>query len=51
MKGLRDFQSYLIEEEKSELTVEKYLRDAGKFLNWLGTEELTKSIQQEEYPL
>ena len=43
MKGLRDFQSYLIEEEKSELTVEKYLRDAGKFLNWLGTEELTKS--------
>ena len=43
MKMLRDFRDYLIGEEKSELTVEKYLRDAGKFLGWLGGEALTKS--------
>lgn len=43
MKGLSDFRTYLIELEKSELTVEKYLRDVGKFLAWLGGREVTKS--------
>ena len=42
MQELLGFQNYLIESEKSELTVEKYLRDAKKFLAWLGDEELTK---------
>lgn len=37
------FKAYLIREEKSELTVEKYLRDVQKFLLWLGSEELSKS--------
>ena len=42
MQELRDFRDYLIESEKSELTVEKYLRDVRKFLTWLSGEELTK---------
>ena len=42
MQELLGFQNYLIESEKSELTVEKYLRDAKKILAWLGDEELTK---------
>ena len=37
------FKNYLIQEEKSDLTIEKYLRDAGRFLNWLGNRELNKS--------
>lgn len=37
------FKAYLIQEEKSELTVEKYLRDVQKFLLWLGSGELSKS--------
>ena len=36
------FKAYLIQEEKSELTIEKYLRDARRFLNWLGDEDLDK---------
>ena len=37
------FKRYLILEEKSELTIEKYIRDVRKFLDWLGEEELDKS--------
>jgi len=37
------FKAYLIQEEKSELTVEKYVRDVQRFLLWLGDTELTKS--------
>jgi len=37
------YKVYLIEEEKSELTVEKYLRDVRQFLVWLGGRALTKS--------
>lgn len=36
------FKAYLIEEEKSELTVEKYVRDVQRFHVWLGDTELTK---------
>ena len=36
------FKAYLIEEEKSELTVEKYVRDVQRFLVWLGDAELSK---------
>lgn len=39
---MEQFKAYLINEEKSELTVEKYIRDVRKFLTWLGTEELEK---------
>lgn len=37
-----EFKAYLIQEEKSELTVEKYIRDVQKFLLWLESEELDK---------
>ena len=43
MEVMDRFRTYLIQEEKSELTVEKYLRDVQRFLIWLGDAELTKS--------
>ena len=43
MKELLDFRNYLIEGEKSELTVEKYLRDVRRFLAWLGSKPMEKS--------
>lgn len=42
MENLAAFELRLRAEEKSALTVEKYLRDAGAFLCWLGTETLDK---------
>ena len=42
MKQLDEFKEYLTEEEKSQLTQEKYLRDVRKFLSWLGERNLIK---------
>ena len=42
MKQLEEFRNSLAEEEKSPLTIEKYLRDVGKFLGWLEDREITK---------
>ena len=42
MEMLQNFRDYLIQEEKSDLTVEKYVQDAGRFLGWLGDRGLTK---------
>lgn len=42
MKALAEFGNHLIREEKSSLTVEKYVRDVGQFLAWLGAGELSK---------
>lgn len=39
---MTEYRQYLMEEERSEATVEKYLRDAQKFILWLGDRELTK---------
>ena len=39
---MKDFKAYLIQDEKSKNTIEKYIRDAEKFLGWLNTRELTK---------
>ena len=36
------FACYLKREERSGATIEKYLRDAGQFLAWLGEWEITK---------
>ena len=33
---LQSFQQYLLQEEREEGTIEKYLRDAGRFLAWIG---------------
>ena len=37
------FKNYLIEEEKSKATLEKYVRDVAAFYAWLGAKELDKS--------
>ena len=42
MNQLDVFKDYLAEEEKSQLTQEKYLRDVRKFLSWLGERTLSK---------
>lgn len=38
------FKNFLIEEEKSSHTIEKYIRDIRAFQSWLETRELNKSI-------
>lgn len=43
MNTIEAFKTYLIEDEKSELTKEKYIRDVQRFLAWLGDGALTKS--------
>ena len=41
-KRLDEFVHFLISEEKSKATVEKYRRDAGAFISFLGEEEVSK---------
>ena len=41
------FKKYLISEEKSPLTIDKYMRDVRCFLAWLGDTALTKSAVQQ----
>ena len=41
-KVLKEFESYLICKERERATVGKYVRDAERFLSWLGKRELTK---------
>lgn len=41
---LEQFKQYLIEEEKSAATVEKYLRDTAAFVVFLTTREVTKEL-------
>ena len=43
MDFIEKFKQYLVNEEKSDLTVEKYVRDVCKFWSWLAGNELTKS--------
>lgn len=43
-KMLIDFQKYLVSQEKSKTTTEKYLRDANAFANFAGNGEITKEI-------
>ena len=43
MNTIESFKTYLTEDEKSALTREKYVRDAQRFLAWLGDRVLTKS--------
>ena len=42
MKSLEEFNRYLLSEEKSALTREKYLRDVMAFLQWLDRRRITK---------
>lgn len=41
---IKSFERYLFESEKSEHTIEKYLRDIRFFCLWLGEGELTKAM-------
>lgn len=41
---LSDYRAYLIKEEKSTATIEKYLRDAGAFLFYAGESPVTKEV-------
>lgn len=42
-KEIRDFAAHLEEEEKSAATIEKYCREAWRFLDWLKSGELSKA--------
>ena len=41
---MENFKNYLINEEKSEATVSKYLHDVSVFAEWLGTRDLEKIV-------
>ena len=41
-KILKEFEEYLIQEEREKATIGKYLRDAECFLVWLGNRELSE---------
>lgn len=42
LNQILQYKDYLINEEKSEVTVEKYIRDIQAFYKWLNKRELTK---------
>jgi len=44
MNLLSEFEACLLNEEKSRLTIEKYLRDVRKFLLWLGERNISKGM-------
>ena len=44
---IHSFKTYLIEEEKSENTIEKYIRDVTFFMMWLNDQEVTKILALE----
>lgn len=44
MSKLSKYKQYLISCEKSEATIEKYIRDAGCFLKWTKNREITKEL-------
>ena len=50
-KIIKKFKEYLIDEEKSKATIEKYIRDLTVFVCWLGGAELnkTKVLGYKEY--
>lgn len=43
-KTIKNFEEYLFEEERSENTIEKYMRDIRFFGAWLGERQLDKSV-------
>lgn len=43
-KIIKNFENYLYEEEQSDNTIEKYMRDVPYFYEWLGDKELDKSL-------
>lgn len=43
-KEIKNFEIFLREEEKSENTIEKYIRDVRSFMSYAGSNEITKEI-------
>lgn len=43
-ENVTDFKEYLIREEKSPITIEKYLRDAGTFVAFAAGRQVTKEL-------
>ena len=43
-KRVESFRQYLVEEEKSTATIEKYMRDIRNFLKWASSGELNKML-------
>ena len=43
-KRVESFKQYLVEEEKSTATIEKYMRDIRTFLKWVSSGELNKML-------
>lgn len=41
---IESYKNYLVEEEKSSVTIEKYIRDITAFVNWTEGNELTKTL-------
>lgn len=41
-KLILEFEEYLRQEEKSNITIEKYLRDVEKFSRFVGSNDVTK---------
>ncbi|MBP3361792.1 MAG: tyrosine-type recombinase/integrase [Clostridia bacterium] len=44
IKLINQFKNYLIYEEKSKATIEKYIRDITAFMIWIGERELEKTM-------
>ena len=42
LKNLQQFENYLREEERSESTIEKYIRDVRRFASYVGNAEISK---------
>ena len=43
LKALQDYKQFLLEQEKSENTITKYLSEADKLLRWLAGKEISKN--------
>ena len=43
-RTIEEYKNYLVEEEKSSVTIEKYIRDITAFVNWTEGKEITKTL-------
>ena len=43
-RTIADYKNYLVEEEKSSVTIEKYIRDINTFAEWSDGREITKTL-------
>lgn len=47
LQKIKEFESYLISEEKSKATVMKYTHDVSAFIQWLNGQQISKTVVQE----